>query len=588
MNPRQEGRPWSLVVPFAFGVLVVLETAACGPPSHDARSAPPPTQPPPSVTPGSLDGVRLLDEPRLRALGAGAGPASVVATGEASERERLGAFVDIPEGICLLAYARASSTVEDLDLAAFSDEGTPVAVDDAPDAHPTLLMCPPHPRRVYVAAVAASGEGLVAVGAQLVPLPLSATVGKVMSAHGTRTASSRAAEAWPGLEDHVRRHHVATGGTWEVFRKVAIAVDARVPAATSFALEADGCTDALVVPDDDVGGLEIEALDDRGRLIARTSSNSTSERDRTLTVCSEVAWTGSITVRPHVGQGLVAVVLSRGRGDIVKQLAVRADVAWAGAHESLERVNAHREPELRAAGYGAASGSETASLLVGSTRSVPIILGDHASTSRGCSRIDVFGGAPTTMIAASVWDEAGALVSSGEGPSGATVFACGRGRLRLDLEARARPGPYLATWRAERWMDPAFAAHPIAAARMLTRMASGRPALFSGEASTVRAFHVDAAHEVSWTEVVRPGDCVHVVAGAEGEGAGLVARVVDVGTGDELDRSHAMESVGVHACAPSTTMRTLAVTLAVTGGKLDVVVGERVLHAPPATSTALP
>jgi hypothetical protein len=35
-------------------------------------------------------------------------------------------------------------------------------------------------------------------------------------------------------------------------------------------------------------------------------------------------------------------------------------------------------------------------------------------------------------------------------------------------------------------------------------------------------------------------------------------------------------------------MRTLAVTLAVTGGKLDVVVGERVLHTPPATSTALP
>ena len=158
----------------------------------------------------------------------------------------------------MLAYARASSTVEDLDLAAFSEDGTPAAVDDAPDPHPTLLVCPPHPSRVYLAAVAASGEGLVAVGAQLVPAALSSVVGKAMNAHGTRAASTRAAEAWPGLDDHVRQHHAAIGGKWEIVRKVAIAVDARMPSVVALPLEPDGCTDALVVADDDVGALEIE------------------------------------------------------------------------------------------------------------------------------------------------------------------------------------------------------------------------------------------------------------------------------------------------------------------------------------------
>ena len=202
--------------------------------------------PAPAVESGALDAHALLAASAELASAAGAGPLSIVASGEAAERERLGAFVEVPAAMCLLGSGRASSSVEDLDLAAFSDDGTPVAVDDGPDSHPTLLLCPPHPERVYLGAVAAAGEGLVAVGAQLVPPAQAAAVGKAMNAHGTRTASSRAAEAWPGLDDHVRRHHEALGGVgaWDVLRKVAIAVDARIPASVAFPLEPDACTDA--------------------------------------------------------------------------------------------------------------------------------------------------------------------------------------------------------------------------------------------------------------------------------------------------------------------------------------------------------
>jgi hypothetical protein len=554
----------------SFGSCLALSlgSAACARPT-----APPPATAlvAPTVVAGALDGRLLLQEPSARATEAGAGPVSIVATGELAERERTGAFVDIPDTACLLAYGRASTSVEDLDLAAFSEEGTPTAVDDAPDPHPTLLLCPPHPARVYLAAVAASGEGLVAVGAQLVPLALAPAVGKVMNAHGTRAASTRAAEAWPGLDDHVRKHHDAIGGKWEVLRKVAIAVDARMPATVAFPMETDGCTDALIVPDDDVGALEIEALDDGGRTVAR---GSTGARDRAVTVCSPVGWNGTLSVRPHVGQGLVAVVLSRGRGDTAKDLAERPEIAWVAAVGSVDRVRAAREVALRASGYGPATGSVTGALIVGSVRSVAATLG----RARGCARIDVVGAAPTALVGASAWDESGRRLASAEGSSSATLFTCARERVRLDLDAHARPGPYVATWRPEPWADPAFDAHPIAAGRMLTRMARGEPPMLEGRAASARGFSADAGHEASWSEAIPAGECLRVVAAADGEGMGLVGRVVDATNGDEIDRGHAAVSVALRACAPEGGPRPVIVSIVATAGKLDVVVGERLVR----------
>lgn len=551
-------------------VLVLLTGVGCS--RGAVRSAVAPAGPPPApvVTVGGLDASSLLVEPAARAGESGAGPAAVVASGEAAERERLGAFVDVPEESCLLAYARASSSIEDLDLAAFADDGTPQAVDDAPDPHPTLLLCPPHPSRVYVAAVVASGEGLVAVGAQLVPVAAAPAVSKTMNAHGMRAASTRAAEAWPGLDDFARRHHEGIGGRWEVFRKVAVAVDARIPASVAFPLEPDGCTDALIVPDDDVGGLDVEALDDRGRVIAR---GSVGERVRTVTVCSPAAVSGSLAIRPHVGQGLVAVVLAHARGEVAKDLAVRPDVAWAAADGPLDRTRSRRESALRAAGYGGPAGAVTGSLTVGAMRSLPLALGPVGP--RACWRVDVVGGAPLALLGASARDDGGRLLSATEGASSATVFACGTSRIRLDLEARARPGPYAVAWRAELWGDPAFGAHPLAAGRMLTRMAAGGAPELAGEARSARAFTARGGEEISWSEVVPAAACLRVVVGSEGEGAGVIGRVVDASSGDELDRSHAAQAVALRACAPNDAPRSVVLSVSVAAGKLDLVAGER-------------
>ena len=543
-----------------------MMTAACGTASltQNKRGVEPQA---PVVVQASLDGRVLLQETAATATAAGAGPMSVVVTGEAVERERLGAFVEVPAESCLLAYGRASGSVDDLDLAAFSDEGNPVAVDDAPDARPTLLVCPPHPGRVYLAAIAASGEGLVVVGAQLVTGARGAEVGKATHARGARSPASRAADAWPGLDDRTRRHRETIGGKWETFRKVALAVDARTPAELAFPVEADACTDALVVPDDDVAALDVEALDARGRVMARGAGVG---RDRALTVCSAVAASASLVVRPHVGQGLVAVVLSRGAGDVARQLSSRPDVILSGAPLPLEAAKAGREKALNRAGYGGIASSFYGVLPVSPPRSVKVDLPPHA-----CSRVEVVAGEPTALLSLEAWTDTGELIAAGEGATLVALFSCGAPSLRLDLTARGRGGPFDVSVRPEPWADPAFLVHPVAAARMLTRMAEGVDALLEGSALTARALTLDAGRESVWNSVVPPGKCLHLGAGGSGPGAGLVARMFDAATGDEVDRSHAADAVLLRGCASDGAPRGLRISVSVTAGKLDVVVGER-------------
>jgi hypothetical protein len=524
----------------------------------------------PRVVLGELDAKALLGDVPARASKLGAGPLSLVASGETVERERMGSFVLVPSGLCLLAYARASSSIDDLDVAAFADEGNPIASDDAPDAHPTILVCPPHPDRVYVTTLTASGEGLVALGVQFVPVDRAAEVGRAVGARGTRFAAPRAADAWVGLDDHVRAHRDAIGGKWEEFRRVAVPVDARAPAHVSFPLEGDGCTDALVVPDEDVAVLEIEALDDGGRVIARAAGGA---RDRSLTVCSPLAFSGSLVVRPHLGQGLVAVVLARARGEVEKDLSLRPDVAWASGSLPVEATKTVRNQELAKSGYAPPDSTQTGTLAIGRLSALPLDLG---SPKEGCSRVDVVAGAPLALIYASVWDEKGALVTKGEGVASVTLFACGRGKARLELEARGRPGPFVSLVRPERWRAPVFAQYPLASSRMLARVAVGPSWLIEGTALSARAVALDAAHLQSWDEIIPAGKCLRVAAGAEGEGTGLEARLIERASGDEIDRSHAEHAVGLRACATPGAARAVRVELRATSGKLDVVIGERV------------
>jgi len=554
-------------------LLLAAGAIGCGPKAPQA-SAPVVATPPgaPRVSLGALQAAPLLGDLPARASRLGAGPLAIVASGPMSEGERLGAFVEIPADQCLLAYGRASGSLEDIDLAAFAEEGNPVAVDEGPDPKPTLLLCPPHPARVYVAAHAASGEGLCVVGAQLVPKERAIEVGRAAGARGSNGSAPRTPEAWPGLDEQVRVHRTAIGGTWEEQRRVAIAADTRAVSAVSFNVDEGGCSDALVVPDDDVAVVDVDVLDAEGRLIARAKDGGPA---RSVTVCSPTAVNGSLQVRPHVGRGLVAVVVARTKAGTARDLLTRPEVAWVAPSQPLDATRAARNAALGKAGYPAASSSQNGQLQLGRRATVPVELAGGA----GCTRIDIVAGAPLALVEAAVWDDAGALLATAEGTGDATLFACGKGKARVDLGARGRPGPYAVLTRAERWKDPLFATHALASSRMLSRAAVGPLGLHEGTGA-VKHTVLDASHKYVHSANIAPGQCLRVSIGVEGEGTGLEARLFDAATGEELDRSHGQTAGSVRACATSAP-RNVRLEAKATAGKLDAVIGERASASSP-------
>ncbi|MEO6572238.1 MAG: hypothetical protein ABIP89_00265, partial [Polyangiaceae bacterium] len=162
------------------------------------------------------------------------------------------------------------------------------------------------------------------------------------------------------------------------------------------------------------------------------------------------------------------------------------------------------------------------------------------------------------------------------GASGSiALFVCGRSRAQLELESRGRPGPFSVLARAERWKDVAFAAHPVASARMMARAASGPSMMHEGFPLAAKSFSLDPGRRISYGENLAPGQCLKVAVGVEGEGSGVELRVFDAGSSDELDRSVAEWSAAVRACASPTGPRAVRVEIRGTSGKLEAIVGER-------------
>jgi len=293
---------------------------------------------------------------------------------------------------------------------------------------------------------------------------------------------------------------------------------------------------------------------------------------RTLTVCSSVSMPGSLSVRPHAGRGSVAVVLARAAGDVARDLSVQPELAWTIGSLSLEVAQRARNALLSKSGYGAPLSTRTGVLSLGRRTSVAI---DLKPLAGACARIDVVAGAPLAFLGARVWNDDGALLGSSEASASVALFACATGPARLELETRGRPGPFAVAVRAERWKDGVFAAHPLAASRMLARAAVGPEMLLDGKGAPARELPLDAVRLVAWMETVGAGRCTRVTIGAQGDGAGVELRALDAADGTDLDRSEGANAASVRACAAADANRSVRFEVRVSAGKLDAIVGER-------------
>ncbi len=469
------------------------------------------------VVPGAVDGHPWLDAGAARATAAGAGALRVLGADVVAEGERISAFVEIPEDECLLVFTRPSSTLADVDLFAYDDDGSVFAADESPEPQAAILACPPHPRRLYVVARAMTGSGVLAVGVQPVPRAAADAVARAMGTRGRAGEDSGRLDAWPGLEAKVRVHRDALGGRWEDVRRVVLPASTRAPSRLSATVDAGRCLDVLVTPSDEVASLELVAEDASARIVARAREQG---RDRALVLCAAVTTTVTVALRPRATQGVAAVILGRGAVGGEAEIDGRVRVVHLSQSLDLDAARRALAADLSAAGYAAPTAAGAGVAKVGSRRSLPV------SLPAGCARLDVIAGQPLVEVAASLWDDKGSRLAEGRAGAGLPLFACGPGGpARLDLEAMESPGPFAVELRRDRAAPPLLVAHPVAAGRLLARLDAGGGTAGASAAAGAALVALDEAQ--LRTLPLPAGPCTEVIAALDAGASGLDLRLVD-------------------------------------------------------------
>lgn len=558
----------------AWTAAVLLAATGCGRPPPRAPSARAAASVPFGAVRRQPDAKRWLDADASKARSVGAGDAQVVKIGMGAAGDRIEGMVSVPPDSCTLLVARGAKSVEDVDLFAYTDDGTVLGSDEAPDATPSVLVCPPHTRYIYVVARVAAGSGLVAIGAQRVRPADAARVGQALGAHGRPGEAHGRIEAWPGLDAQLAEHRRLIGATWQEVRQVAVPVDPRVATHLSAMVDRDRCLDVLVVPSDEVSHLELAVLASDGHTVGRAVATG---RDRSLVVCSPASEPITIEIRPHVGRGLVAVVLSRTapheRPDANADV-LSFDLAPVG---DLADTRAKNESRLEASGYPKAKVLGRGQLVVGRRVSVDLDIPE------GCSRLDVLSGRPVRGIDALLWKHDGTLIAHTESSGQATLFACGHGdKARLDLEATVLPGPYAVELRPDRDAAAPLADHPLAASRLLARMTSRGIVRAARQVPAPKAVSLSATTLQHEDLLVPVGRCVDVTLALGAGASGAELRLVDAADGREVALARSAWAASARACAidASTTLHVRA-EMRVTAGSTTGLFATRMLAPRP-------
>ena len=481
-----------------------------------------------------------LDARRLK--GAGSFGNSVLTAVEAGiAGDRVSTLLEVPKDDCVVAIARGSESIEDLDLLAYGEDGAPLGSDEAPDREPALLICPPHPGRILLVARIAQGHGVVAVGSEPVAPALAAEAAKRYAVKNRDPGDVSRFKSWPGLDAMVQRERERVGGKFQDLRRVALALDASVATTLSASIDAARCVHALFIPSDDVSHLDVTALDDQGRILGHAVGSG---RQRTLVVCSPIATEISFEIRPHAGRGLAVAALSRSvagtEGEIEGEI-VRRDVYPANdlPHELLALT-----ARLKKLGYPPPSVAVNKLELAVGRRDSSLL-----QLQAGCTRIDVVGATPLRGLDARLWSDSGLLLAAGSGGSSVTLFSCGKGKLRLDTSAELGPGTASVVTETETDVPAELSRLPLAGSRLISRMLARGVLLRPNAIGKVSELSLNAEQLVTLPVMVPVDRCLDVDIAIEGPAPGVELRAVEVDTELELDSAVGESVVSVRLCA---------------------------------------
>ena len=454
--------------------------------------------------------------------------------------DRIATLVDLPQDSCAVFIARGTDTIEDLDLLAYGEDGAVLGMDEGPDKTPALLVCPPHPARIYVAARIAAGHGLVAIGVERMAPKDSERAAETYHARHRSGESDARLSAWPGLAERIAFHRQRLGGKWTDVRRVAVPLDARIPTRLSATVEENRCLHALVLATEELSHIELSALDQNGHILGRAAALG---RDRSLVVCSPLASPVSFEVRPQGGRGVAVLVLSQselGSSSSIED-ALRIDRYSSGTLDEAREKTATR---LEGLGYPKAKVLKTGTLQPGRLDSAAFAL------PKGCSRLDILSASPVRDIAARLWAADDSLIAESEPSSAPVLFACSSGgKVRLDTESLARPGEYSVELRVEPEATPTLQGYPLAASRLLGHMLEH--GLIRSGTQAGKITHHDLSPEHLDTEqfLVPLGRCVDFTLALGVGSTGAEVRLVDDASGEELAQGRGTTVTSARVCA---------------------------------------
>lgn len=508
---------WALLCLSALGV-------ACSPGPRSSPEVPPQAH----ATAQEHAPLLLLGDLDQRARAQGAARLELLARGILVSGDSLGGTIEVPPGRCALLVARGARSVGDLDLYAFDFDGTELGRDERPDELPSLLLCPKTSQRAYVAARVAQGMGPVELGLIDLPASRQAQVTRVVGAGRSAQAPD---DAWPELDSQLAERRSDLGGDWLDQRRVGVPVDTRLPSHVAATVPADRCLDVLVLPGDDVRDLELEALDEAGRVLGRGAARG---RASTLLLCSSgLDFKLALRLRPHAGQGTAWVMLS---------------------HTKSSHDRSQLDPEIARVDLLPQPGEEPGSGLSSSpdeTWDVSLRVGRlelRRLEIRGCARLDLLPRAPLLGQRTRVHDEAGALRGAARSAGHEVLFVCSRESagapasrpgpgpgyraelrelVRLSTEAVTRGGPLSVEVRHAREVSPALLARPLAGSRLLEL--AYHAGLIEAPADIGQVSELPLAPEqlARVERSVPAGRCLHLLIAREGGTGGIRADAID-------------------------------------------------------------
>ena len=453
--------------------------------------------------------------------------------------DRVSALVDVPDSSCAVFIARGTDTIEDLDLVAYGEDGAVLGMDEGNDSTPALLVCPPHPARIFLAARIAAGHGLVAIGVERLPESDAERAAATYHArHRTGEADARLS-AWPGLAERVAEHRRRLGGSWADLRRVALPLDARIATRLSATIAQGRCVHALVLGSAEVSHLELSALDENGHILGRATALG---RDRSMVVCAVLESVVTFELRPQSGRGVAVLVLSQSDADSsAPDDALRIDRFPNGTLDDVRQRNAAR---LNGLGYAAAQVVKNGQLQPGHTDLTTLVL------PKGCARLDVLLAEPIRDVSARLWGADDSLLAGDDDATSRVLFACSSGGpARLDVESLSRAGAYGIELRLEPETAPLLHGSPLAASRLLGYMTEHGLIASASQAGKVTRHDLTPEHLATEPFLVPLGRCVDVTLALGAHGTGAEVRLVDAESGAELAFGRGTSVASAHVCA---------------------------------------